>query len=555
MKLDFYRDTRFITTSILGSLVVVYFMQSLTGAQAMENLFDRLAHWSITVFSLYWIILLIVGSLVSVLVFAQPGVFQRFGDKPEFPALSWFAMILCSVTAYHAVVQGSSEPLAFFRSPPEDYFVAAGTMATSWWGMAQTIYHHGFFVWATAIGLVSVLMMHLHYTHKQPLVPRSLLFPLLGKRLTHGIIGYTFDLLCVLAGLVVLVRAVIEYSSFFVQMIDITTTANALSGILQTVLILLIALIFSLSSMSGLSRGLRFTSEINAMLFGIMIVLMLYTTSALEVTGHMVYSLTFLASHISTIVAHRGEAMGLFDSSPWMHYWASSSWSWYVGLAPLMACFIARISRGRSTFDVLLTTAVIIPTLLMIWITSLGGKNAPRIEQMPVMGDLYTQMKSPQALIDISYGIFGGNIGPFALLLLFLLGMLFVSTTGDTVCYMIARVLTPIEQKTNYRIRLTYAGMVTLIILLASFGETQQVILTLDGLVIFLTIPISLVLGLSFWWVLRYATHQSLGHYQLVRERFFDRLRLLREQELGTAALPKSNQGTVTDTRDTPIRP
>ena len=47
--------------------------------------------------------------------------------------------------------------------------------------------------------------------------------------------------------------------------------------------------------------------------------------------------------------------------------------AWFIGYAPLMAIFVARISRGRSIREMILAVAVLAPIATTVWFTLLGG--------------------------------------------------------------------------------------------------------------------------------------------------------------------------------------
>ncbi|MEL0618742.1 BCCT family transporter, partial [Cobetia marina] len=46
---------------------------------------------------------------------------------------------------------------------------------------------------------------------------------------------------------------------------------------------------------------------------------------------------------------------------------------WFIGYGPLMAIFVARISRGRTLRQMVLLIAVISPLVTCQWFTIIGG--------------------------------------------------------------------------------------------------------------------------------------------------------------------------------------
>ena len=57
----------------------------------------------------------------------------------------------------------------------------------------------------------------------------------------------------------------------------------------------------------------------------------------------------------------------------WMKWWTVFFFAWFIGYAPLMAIFVARISRGRTIRQMIVAVAVLAPIATTIWFTLLGG--------------------------------------------------------------------------------------------------------------------------------------------------------------------------------------
>src|SRR5699024_5546241 len=57
----------------------------------------------------------------------------------------------------------------------------------------------------------------------------------------------------------------------------------------------------------------------------------------------------------------------------WMQWWTVFFFAWFLGYGPLMALFVARISRGRSIRQMILAVGVMAPIATTIWFTLVGG--------------------------------------------------------------------------------------------------------------------------------------------------------------------------------------
>ncbi len=69
------------------------------------------------------------------------------------------------------------------------------------------------------------------------------------------------------------------------------------------------------------------------------------------------------------LALYRGDA-GIFGSPGW---WTVFFWGWFLGYGPLMAIFIARISRGRSIRSIIVMLSLLAPVVTNFWFTIIGG--------------------------------------------------------------------------------------------------------------------------------------------------------------------------------------
>jgi betaine/carnitine transporter, BCCT family len=61
------------------------------------------------------------------------------------------------------------------------------------------------------------------------------------------------------------------------------------------------------------------------------------------------------------------------DDTDFMHGWTTFYWAWWISWSPFVGMFIARVSRGRTVRE-FMVSVLIIPTLVSIlWMTTFGG--------------------------------------------------------------------------------------------------------------------------------------------------------------------------------------
>ncbi|MFR0657322.1 BCCT family transporter, partial [Pantoea sp. SIMBA_079] len=64
----------------------------------------------------------------------------------------------------------------------------------------------------------------------------------------------------------------------------------------------------------------------------------------------------------------------MFRADPkWLDWWTVFYWGWFIGYAPMVALYVARISRGRTIREIIMTLSIIAPLVTMFWFTVVGG--------------------------------------------------------------------------------------------------------------------------------------------------------------------------------------
>lgn len=125
--------------------------------------------------------------------------------------------------------------------------------------------HWGFLAWAILGSLSSIVLMHLHYDKGLPLKPRTLLYPIFGQRVIDGKLGNLVDALSIIA----VAAGTIGPIGFLG--LQISYAVNELFGIpdglmTQTIVVVLAMATYTLSALSGLSRGIQIVSRYNIIL-------------------------------------------------------------------------------------------------------------------------------------------------------------------------------------------------------------------------------------------------------------------------------------------------
>ncbi len=109
-------------------------------------------------------------------------------DKPEFSTLSWIAMLFSAGIGVGLVFWGVAEPVSHYQNPP---FGEGLTAESADAAIQYSFFHWGLGAWAI-YGIVALCLAYFLYRKKLPLLPSSILYPIIGDRI-YGPLGKSID--------------------------------------------------------------------------------------------------------------------------------------------------------------------------------------------------------------------------------------------------------------------------------------------------------------------------------------------------------------------------
>src|SRR5699024_9904843 len=153
---------------------------------------------------------------------------------------------------------------------------------------------------------------------------------------------------------------------------------------LLVVLIVVITLLATISVVSGLGAGIKWLSNINLSLAGVLLISVLLLGPTLFLLRNFVQSLGVYLAEVMHMSLDVGAYAGA-DTHEWLSGWTLFYWGWWIAWAPFVGVFIARISRGRTVRE-FVAGALLVPTFVgFLWFSVLGGYG---INRQRTVGDL-----------------------------------------------------------------------------------------------------------------------------------------------------------------------
>lgn len=497
-----------------GALIVGIGLWAILAPDQAAQVIGSAVVWASETFGWYFILTAgIVVTFVLYLAFSAHGRTKLGPDhaKPQYNMFTWAAMLFAAGIGVDLMFFSVAEPVVQYVNPPTG---AGETVEAARQAIVWTLFHYGPVGWAM-YALMGGAFAYFAYRRNLPLNIRSLLTPLFGKRM-DGWGGHTFDILAILGtvfGLATTLGIGVVQLSYGMHLLFGTPEGVAA----QISLIVLAVAIATISTVSGVDKGIRRLSEANVVLGLILLAWIVITGETRRLVDGIVMNIgDFVSSFPSMLL----DTMAWDRPDAWMQAWTLFFWAWWVAWAPFVGLFLARISRGRTLRQFIVGVLVIPFTFIMIFISILGNSAL----ELVVGGDAAfaeTAISAPErAFFDLLQQY---PAAPAVLALALITGMLFYVTSADSGAYVLSSLSSKIDdprQEPAKGLRVFWSlatGLLTLAMLLVGGVPTLQAANVVIGL------PVSILLYLvmmGLFRALKTESQQQEGYIASIPGRF-----------------------------------
>lgn len=375
-------------------------------------------------------------------------------STPEYSTLSWLAMLFCAGMGIGLVFWGVAEPISHYVAPPEGIEPATAEAAS--FSMDACFMHWGFQPWG-AYAIIGLGLAYVHFRKGKPFLISSILHPIIKKESDSCIykIIDIFAAIVTVAGVATsLGLGCLQIAAGLEHMFNIPSSVTVWIAIIA-----IMCVIYSFSAISGVSKGVKRLSRINAILALVFALICFIVGPTLLDLNIFVSS---LGEYIQGFLKTSLDAFPFSDNS-WLLAWRIFYWAWWIAWSPFVGMFIARISKGRTVREFVFGV-VIVPSLLsMMWFAVMGGMGLAFAENAPM--DLLIQLASTpeNALFTV---LETNSIGSFLSLFVMIIIVVFFITSADSATYVLSVMSSNGEKNPSYWMKLVW-GIVQALIALA----------------------------------------------------------------------------------------
>ena len=307
----------------------------------------------------------------------------RIGGSSAKPILTrwrWFSITLTTTIAIGILFWATAEPLYHLHEPPGG-IMKANSPESAKFAMSTMFLHWTFTPYGiyTLAGLVFALM---YYNLRQPFSLGSMLYPLIGKSLKPGISDWV-DAICLYslvagmaaslgAGILTIAGGVDQYFTA-----EIGRNPWLLIVVTSTIVVA-----FIISSVSGLTKGIRILSNINVRAF---IAICLFVLIFGPTYFMFSYGLEGLGSYFVNFVPR---SLGIGVDSDWANSWTVFYWANWLAWTPVTAAFLGRLAVGYTVREFILFNLVF-PSLFSCFWMMIFSATAIHMDYVNGNGELY----------------------------------------------------------------------------------------------------------------------------------------------------------------------
>ncbi|MFB0909420.1 MAG: BCCT family transporter [Flavobacterium sp.] len=391
-----------------GLFGMFFFLTGLFVPTFLTQVLNEVNQNLLSVFSTYYLCIGLISVIAALVILCLPLRNQRFcNEKPAYSYFSWVALLYSTGMGSGLLLRAVQEPTYYLNNPPVE---TANNKVTA---LQYTFFHWGFTPWAM-YSLFGLIVAYNLYIKKAPnlldaIVPYS----------KNKILKYVATLFIVLITVTGVIASLGLGTAQVVNGINYAFKTDYGNNFLS-VMVILIGVVATYSALTGINKVIKLLADFD---FTFSIILMLFIAIFLNFNSFMFQTITAFYNYIIHFFEMSLSLGSYKTSETFTKGWTVFYWAFWLAWVPFTGIFMARISKGRTIKEFLITT-IFIPTIAsVIWFSIFANSAFDIIST----GD-NTQFNN----IFSSLFIFLGHF-PFPFITVFIAGLLVLTSIINSV--------------------------------------------------------------------------------------------------------------------------
>ncbi|MCI9590303.1 MAG: choline transporter [Lachnospiraceae bacterium] len=311
---------------------------------------------------------------LTFIILAVVFLIGRYGDviiggqeaKPEYSMASWCAMSICSGIGTGLLFWAMGEPIFHFMQTPAA-IGDAGSRRAGIFAVAQAMWDWSF-VQYCMYAICGAAFAIICYNRKKSLSFNSIVECATGKKIKW--------LNTLVTAVVIFCLMGATSNSMGVGLMQIGAGLEAAFGVPQSAVTWLIAaifvtVIFVLSCISGIGKGLKLVSSTCMYFFFFLLAYVFVFGNTEFITKITSESIGFMVDNWGTQTTI---ANAMASDDKWFADWIVQYWASFIVYAPVIGMFLARMGKGRSVRTFMLVQILVPSIFCILWIGVFGGQ-------------------------------------------------------------------------------------------------------------------------------------------------------------------------------------
>lgn len=345
-------DKPLFTLSVVFTAIILCY--TILNPSSAEAVFGAMFHW--VCYDAGWLVLLAGLAALILCIWislSRYGKIRLGGEdaKPAFSFSTYAFMMFTSGVGSSLIYWAMGEPMYYLSDPP--MYAEAGSVQASMWAITYPLFHWGPTAWAIYCIPGIPFAYYLHCRNKKQLRLSNVCEDVIGKKNANGILGYIINIFAVFGTMC----AVSTGIGFCADLI--CSGFNTLAGtpnnlISQLLVVLAFVLTFTITVLFGIKKGVAKVSDIctyTALGLGLYVLIF----------GKSQFILSYYTDSIGVMFQNYFRMSTWLDpvgGSPFPHDWTVYYWAWYFAYLVMMGLFLAKISKGRTLKEMILTCVI-----------------------------------------------------------------------------------------------------------------------------------------------------------------------------------------------------
>ncbi|WP_248561126.1 BCCT family transporter [Niallia sp. NCCP-28] len=465
------------------AVLVILCIAGILAPTALENATGAIQFYITNTFGWYYLIIVTFFVVICLYLLISPLGQIKLGkqeDKPEFSRLTWLAMLFSAGMGIGLVFYGTAEPIShYIISSPTGM---EGTDQGMKDAMRFTFFHWGIHAWAI-YGIVALCLAYFTFRKGDVGLISVTLKPLLG-RYASGSIGKVIDIIAVIATVIGVATTLgfgaVQINGGLSYLYNIPSNISS-----QFIIVAIVTVLFIISAVSGLEKGIKILSNANMLLaLGLFLLVFIFGPTLFilnlftDTIGLYLQNLLNMSFRIAPLN---------MEKRNWINNWTIFYWAWWIAWSPFVGIFIARISKGRTIRE-FVTYVLFIPAVIgFLWFSAFGG-SAMLLEHEGVSAiSKYATEESLFALLE-NY-----PLSQLSSILAIVLIAVFFITSADSGTFVLGMMTTNGSQNPSSKLKILWGVLLAAMALVLLYSGGLQ---ALQNTMIIAALPFSVVMGL-----------------------------------------------------------